>query len=113
MKIAYGQKNSIFRKTPPAVQSDYAHPGLRRGGMRDRGIRDVDLIPNRLPPAVHRLIVTVRRLELETGNWKLETAMAMIKEFREFASRGNVVDLAVGVILGAAFGKIITSFVND
>src|SRR3954447_18489609 len=39
--------------------------------------------------------------------------MAMIKEFREFASRGNVVDLAVGVILGAAFGKIITSFVND
>ena len=39
--------------------------------------------------------------------------MAMIKEFREFASRGNVVDLAVGVILGAAFGKIVTSFVND
>jgi large conductance mechanosensitive channel len=37
----------------------------------------------------------------------------MLKEFREFASRGNVVDLAVGVIIGAAFGKIVTSAVND
>ena len=37
----------------------------------------------------------------------------MWREFREFAMRGNVVDLAVGIIIGAAFGKIITSFVND
>jgi large conductance mechanosensitive channel len=37
----------------------------------------------------------------------------MFKEFREFAARGNVIDLAVGVIIGAAFGKIITSLVND
>ena len=36
-----------------------------------------------------------------------------IKEFREFASRGSVVDLAVGVIIGAAFGKIVDSAVND
>ena len=36
-----------------------------------------------------------------------------MKEFREFALRGNVVDLAVGVIIGAAFGKIVSSFVND
>ena len=39
--------------------------------------------------------------------------MRMWKEFREFAARGNVIDLAVGVIIGAAFGKIITSLVND
>ncbi len=39
--------------------------------------------------------------------------MSMAKEFREFAARGNVIDLAVGVIIGAAFGKIITSLVND
>lgn len=39
--------------------------------------------------------------------------MAIVKEFKEFAMRGNVVDLAVGVIIGAAFGKIITSLVND
>lgn len=39
--------------------------------------------------------------------------MSMIKEFKEFAMRGNVVDLAVGVIIGAAFGKIVTSVVND
>ncbi len=39
--------------------------------------------------------------------------MAIIKEFKEFAMRGNVVDLAVGVIIGAAFGKIVTSLVND
>ena len=37
----------------------------------------------------------------------------MFKEFREFAARGNVIDLAVGIIIGAAFGKIVTSLVND
>jgi len=37
----------------------------------------------------------------------------MLKEFREFAMRGNVVDLAVGVVIGAAFGKIVTSLVGD
>jgi len=39
--------------------------------------------------------------------------MSMIKEFKEFALRGNVVDLAVGIIIGASFGKIVTSLVND
>jgi large conductance mechanosensitive channel len=39
--------------------------------------------------------------------------MGLISEFREFAVKGNVVDLAVGVIIGAAFGKIVTSLVND
>lgn len=37
----------------------------------------------------------------------------MMKEFKEFAVKGNVIDLAVGVVIGGAFGKIITSFVND
>jgi large conductance mechanosensitive channel len=37
----------------------------------------------------------------------------MFKEFREFIAKGNVVDLAVGVIIGAAFGKIVTSLVDD
>jgi len=41
--------------------------------------------------------------------WKKQ----MLKEFKEFALRGNVLDLAVGVIIGAAFGKIVTSLVND
>ncbi len=39
------------------------------------------------------------------GNW--------LREFREFAMRGNVADMAVGIIIGAAFGKIVTSLVND
>ena len=39
--------------------------------------------------------------------------MGLIKEFKEFAMRGNVVDLAVGVIMGGAFGKIVTSLVTD
>lgn len=39
--------------------------------------------------------------------------MSMIKEFKEFAMKGNVVDLAVGVIIGTAFGKIVTSLVED
>jgi large conductance mechanosensitive channel len=37
----------------------------------------------------------------------------MLKEFKEFAMRGNVMDLAIGVIIGAAFGKIVNSMVND
>ena len=37
----------------------------------------------------------------------------MFKDFKEFAMRGNVLDLAIGVIIGAAFGKVVTSFVND
>src|SRR5512147_2286958 len=39
--------------------------------------------------------------------------MGMAKEFRDFAVKGNVVDLAVGVIIGAAFGKIVSSLVED
>ncbi|MEZ5460805.1 large-conductance mechanosensitive channel protein MscL [Dokdonella sp.] len=39
--------------------------------------------------------------------------MSMMSEFKAFAMRGNVVDLAVGVVIGAAFGKIVTSLVND
>jgi large conductance mechanosensitive channel len=39
--------------------------------------------------------------------------MSMIKEFKEFAMRGNVIDLAVGVVIGAAFGKIVSSLVAD
>lgn len=39
--------------------------------------------------------------------------MGMVKEFKEFAMRGNVVDMAVGIVIGAAFGKIVSSFVND
>ena len=39
--------------------------------------------------------------------------MGLVKEFKDFAMKGNVVDLAVGVIIGGAFGKIVASFVND
>ena len=39
--------------------------------------------------------------------------MGMMKEFKEFAVKGNVVDMAVGLIIGAAFGKIVSSFVGD
>ncbi len=39
--------------------------------------------------------------------------MGMISEFKDFAMKGNVVDMAVGVVIGGAFGKIVTSFTND
>jgi large conductance mechanosensitive channel len=39
--------------------------------------------------------------------------MGMVSEFKDFAMRGNVVDMAVGVVIGGAFGKIVTSFTND
>ncbi len=39
--------------------------------------------------------------------------MSLVKEFKEFAMRGNVVDMAVGVVIGGAFGKVVSSFLND
>jgi large conductance mechanosensitive channel len=42
-----------------------------------------------------------------------ENSMSLFKEFKSFAMRGNVVDMAVGIIIGAAFGKIISSLVSD
>jgi large conductance mechanosensitive channel len=39
--------------------------------------------------------------------------MGIVKEFKDFAMKGNVVDMAVGIIIGASFGKIVTSLVND
>lgn len=39
--------------------------------------------------------------------------MSVIKEFKEFAVKGNVIDMAVGVVIGAAFGKVVSSFVGD
>ncbi|MDR3579637.1 MAG: large-conductance mechanosensitive channel protein MscL [Oryzomonas sp.] len=39
--------------------------------------------------------------------------MSMMKEFKDFAIKGNVVDMAVGIVIGAAFGKIVSSFVGD
>ena len=39
--------------------------------------------------------------------------MGMMSEFKSFAMRGNVIDMAVGIVIGAAFGKIVSSFVND
>jgi large conductance mechanosensitive channel len=44
---------------------------------------------------------------------KREMTMSMMSEFRDFAMRGNVVDMAVGIVIGGAFGKIVSSFVND
>jgi large conductance mechanosensitive channel len=39
--------------------------------------------------------------------------MGMMSEFKDFAMRGNVIDMAVGIVIGGAFGKVVTSFVND
>jgi large conductance mechanosensitive channel len=52
-----------------------------------------------------------RHSKLKIQNTKITTAM--LQEFRDFAFKGNVIDLAVGVIIGAAFGKIVTSLVNN
>ena len=49
-----------------------------------------------------------RIVEIQKGDF-----MSILKEFKDFAVKGNVVDLAVGIIIGAAFGKIVTSIVAD
>src|SRR3954464_10339178 len=50
--------------------------------------------------------------QLDLGK-HVDTGRNFLKEFRKFAMRGNVLDLAVGVVIGAAFGKIVTSMVTD
>lgn len=50
---------------------------------------------------------------MEKKKVALEKGKGLVHEFKEFISRGNVLDMAVGVIIGAAFGKIVTSLVND
>src|SRR4030065_2141000 len=72
----------------PSPTGCLRHNDQRR---KDRGIIDS---PEPLPP-------------FATG------ALIMLKEFREFAMRGNEVDMAVGIIIGAAFGKIVDSLVKD
>jgi large conductance mechanosensitive channel len=62
-------------------------------------------------------ICTFARLEIPSLNrfsiLNAKKEESMLKEFRDFAMRGNVIDLAVGVIIGGAFGKIVGSLVND
>lgn len=53
------------------------------------------------------MVLVLLKLEFE------EYAVGMLKEFKEFAVKGNVMDMAVGIIVGAAFGKIVSSFVGD
>src|SRR5437899_2867366 len=53
-----------------------------------------------------------RELEKRLGK-ELDEGKNFLKEFKKFATRGNVIDLAVGVVIGTAFGKIVTSLVND
>ena len=51
--------------------------------------------------------------KIRTYHIEKKGSVVMLKEFRDFAMKGNVIDLAVGVIIGGAFGKIVTSLVND
>jgi large conductance mechanosensitive channel len=57
-------------------------------------------------------IQKAKELEEHFGK-HLDTSKNFLKEFQKFAMRGNVVDLAIGVVIGAAFGKIVTSLVSD
>ena len=53
------------------------------------------------------------RLNICFWNKKETLVLGMMTEFKEFAMQGNVVDMAVGIVIGASFGKIVTSLVND
>ena len=62
---------------------------------------------------LHNLPLTDATPLVNTLSKQQEKTMSMMKEFKEFAVKGNVMDLAVGVIIGAAFGKIVDSIVGD
>ena len=55
----------------------------------------------------------VSRIRPDAGSATGGATMGILNEFKEFAVKGNAIDLAVGVVIGAAFGKIVTSLVND
>src|SRR5260370_41192647 len=55
----------------------------------------------------------MKELNILGAKFQPDREIKILKEFKEFALRGNVMDLAVGVIIGGAFGKIITAIVND
>jgi large conductance mechanosensitive channel len=59
-----------------------------------------------------RVHILKEKLTIHDELWEVYL-MSFFGEFKEFAMHGNVIDMAVGIIIGAAFGKIITSFVND
>jgi large conductance mechanosensitive channel len=75
------------------------------------------LLPDPNPESFLHLPLTARLTYVysDPGIWydSGEEREIMFKEFKEFAVKGNVLDMAVGIIIGAAFGKIVTSFVND
>jgi large conductance mechanosensitive channel len=58
-------------------------------------------------------VAPLRRQDSATTHAVAAEEESMLKEFKEFAMRGNVLDMAIGIIIGAAFGKIISSFVAD
>src|SRR5690606_33376071 len=60
-----------------------------------------------------RIIALARTRVKLLGDTSMSTTRGFLTEFREFAVKGNMIDLAVGVIIGAAFGKIIDSLVKD
>jgi large conductance mechanosensitive channel len=75
-------------------------------GFREFGCSGYPEHPNsRNPPKEYKILIF--------SNLNKINNMGLIKEFKEFAMRGNVIDLAVGVIIGGAFGKIINSIVTD
>ena len=55
----------------------------------------------------------MQKLKTEIKNINKKEIINMLKKFKEFAMKGNIVDMAIGVIIGGAFGKIVTSFVGD
>lgn len=61
---------------------------------------------------MNRPMETTQRLK-RAGTWGAATATSFLEEFRRFALKGNVVDLAIGVIIGAAFAKVIDSLVKN
>jgi large conductance mechanosensitive channel len=71
------------------------------------------IIRNLTISATIKFDVSHRRLSPTGSKNESGIMMGMIKEFREFAIKGNLVDMAVGIIMGAAFGKIVSSLVND
>lgn len=62
---------------------------------------------------VKKRYICIIKIIITLSNPNLSNPMSIFKEFKDFAMKGNVVDMAVGVIIGAAFGKIVSSLVDD
>ena len=109
LKAAFIPLETTIQNIKSSVKSFAASLGLNRVMVRSDGGRESKQYKRGGNSLNITTAISVVSNFINSGG----THMGMIKEFKEFAMRGNVVDMAIGIVLGAAFGKIVSTFVSS